>query len=460
MKDLEDTICALSTVPGRSGIAVVRMSGSQSHSICRRIFRRNVLPEPPPPRHAMLGTIVDPRDGYEIDEALVLHFHAPNSYTRQDMVEISIHGSPVLAAALLDCLCAMGARPAEPGEFTMRAFLSGRIDLTQAEAVRDIIDATTLYQAQIAGRQRSGQLAKRLSPIKELLVDVIVSLESAVEFVEEDLPVESRTSVVFKIERIQKQLQNWVESYRQGRIIKEGFSLAVVGRPNVGKSSIFNALLAQDRSIVTDLPGTTRDLVSEITSIGGIPFRLQDTAGINQSEDSIERMGVERSLQAIAEADAVLLVADRSRPYSEKDRDLKRQLENLACISVLNKSDLPSVWSIDEKEDFGGDLPRAEVSALTGAGIEQLRKAILERILGADAVQLDGILITNLRHCRYLEEANQNLNQAAAALTAGLSEEFALVDLHKGLKILGAITGEIHVENLLDEIFSRFCIGK
>ncbi len=460
MKDLKDTICALSTAPGRSGIAVVRVSGPESHSICRRLFHGGILGKAPPHKYAMLGSIIDPRDGSEIDEAMVLFFHAPKSYTREDMAEISIHGNPVLAGALLDCLCAVGARLAEPGEFTMRAFLSGRIDLTQAEAIRDVIDAATLYQARIAGRQRSGELAKQLSPVKKLLVDVIVNLESAVEFVEENLTLETRASVMGKIKQAQEQLQSWVNSYRQGKIIREGFVLAVVGRPNVGKSSIFNALLAQDRSIVTDRPGTTRDLVSEITSLGGIPVRLLDTAGIHESNDFVEKIGVDRSLRAIAEADAVLLVADISRPYSARDRDLKSRLGNLGWIAVLNKSDLPSAWSEEDKKNFVGNLPWMEVSAKTQSGIEQLRKIILERILGSSTLQQEGIIITNLRHCRNLEDGVKSLAQARSALEDGLSEEFALVDLHNALRAVGAITGEVHAENLLDEIFSRFCIGK
>jgi tRNA modification GTPase len=460
MKDLADTICALSTPPGRSGIAVVRMSGPRSFPIFLQVFIRKNNSDELPPRRAILGRIVDPRNGSEMDEAVASCFPSPYSYTREDMVEVSIHGSPVLIAALLDCLCSLGARLAEPGEFTMRAFLHGRIDLTQAEAVRDIVDAKTLYQAQVAGRQRSGAVAQELMPVKQSLVEIIVNLESAVEFVEEDLPVASREIVVRQLEKIRRQLRDWVDSYRKGRIIREGFSMAVVGRPNVGKSSVFNALLEKDRSIVAEMPGTTRDLVSEFTNLGGIPVRLQDTAGIHSSEDRIERLGIDRSLQAIADADAVLLVADVSRALSKQDLELKLQLEHLSCIAVINKCDLQPKWTADEKKQFIGDWPFVEVSAITGAGIEGLRTAILNGIFGADGVKQDGILVTNLRHCHNLEAAEKDLTKAAAALNEGLSEEFALVDLHGGLRKLGAITGEIEMEDLLTEIFSRFCVGK
>ncbi len=460
MKDLADTICAPSTPPGRSGIAIVRVSGPQSFSLLRRIFVSRGISKEIPPRRAILGRIVDPRSGREIDEVLAFCFPSPNSYTREDMAEFSLHGSPVLIAALLDCLCSQGARMAEPGEFTMRAFLRGRIDLTQAEAVRDIIEATTLYQAQVAGRQRSGELARQLQPIKQMLIDVIVNFESAVEFVEEELSVASRENLVQQLEQVRERLREWIGTYRQGRIVKDGFSMAVVGRPNVGKSSVFNALLARNRSIVAEIPGTTRDLVSEYTNIGGIPVRLQDTAGIHHSEDRLEKFGIDRSYEAIVDADAILLILDASEQPSSQDLALKQQLADLSCIAVMNKSDLPSRWAPEQRREFAGKWPNVEVSAKTGFGIDVLRKEIMEGICGSDRMQGNGILVTNLRHCHDLEAAEKHLGRAADALKQGLSEEFALMDLHRGLQKLGEITGETRVEDLLGEIFSRFCVGK
>ncbi len=460
MKDLADTICALSTAPGRSGMAIVRLSGPLSFSLVNRIFRTKSPYDKLPPRRAMLGLIMNPTDGSEIDEGIATCFPSPHSYTGEDMTEFSLHGSPVLIEALLDCLCSLGARLAEPGEFTLRAFLHGRIDLAQAEAIRDVIDATTLYQAQVAGRQRSGALSQHLRPVKDLLINVIVNLESAVEFVEEDLPLDSRETLVRQLEDVQMQLQSWIDSYRRGRIIKDGFSMAIVGRPNTGKSSIFNALLAQNRSIVAEAPGTTRDLVSEFTNLGQIPVRLQDTAGIHHSDDHIEKLGIDRSLQAIADADCILLVVDTSRSLSQQDLSLMKQLGDLLCITVMNKSDLPSQWSSADMKAFGGNRLCVEVSAKTGSGIEELRRVILDGILGTGAMARDGILVTNLRHCHSLEAAQKALARAATALQDGLSEEFALVDLHAGLESLGAITGETHVEDMLTKIFSRFCVGK
>lgn len=467
MKDLGDTICALSTPPGRSGIAVVRMSGPQSRSILRKLFIARSGNRDLSPRHATLGQIMNPDDGSEIDEAVAVLFPAPCSYTREDMVELSLHGSPVLIAVLLDSICSLGARLAKPGEFTMRSFLNGRIDLAQAEAVHDIIEATTLYQAQVAGRQSGGALAHDLRPIKDMVVDLIVNLESAVEFVEEDLNIASRERLIHQLNRVLEQLRDWVDSYRQGRVIKEGFSMAVVGRPNVGKSSVFNALLAQNRSIVAEMPGTTRDLVSEFTNLGGIPVRLQDTAGIHDSEDQIEKLGIDRSLRAIADADAILFVTDISRPISKQDLAFREQVEHLSCIVVMNKSDLPSAWTSSERQEFvgvpkmsAGSHPSIEASAKTGYGIPELRTMILNRILGEGGLRQDGILVTNLRHYHSLKAAERCFANAVSALNEGLSEEFVLVDLHKGLRELGAITGETAIEDILTEIFSRFCVGK
>ena len=459
MVELADTICALSTAPGRSGLAVVRVSGPESMPLFRRLFRLKRSGEAPP-RVASLGKIVDPRSGLEIDEAIATCYPSPGSYTGEDMTEYSIHGSPVLIAALLDSLCALGARLAAPGEFTMRAFLHGRIDLTQAEAVRDIVESTTLYQAQVAARQRSGELARRLQSAKELLIDIMVNLESAVEFAEEDLPLDSREAVAAKLGRIQLELRSWIDSFRQGRIIRDGFSMAVVGRPNVGKSSVFNALLAQDRSIVAEMPGTTRDLISEFTNMGGIPVRLLDTAGIHDSDDHVEKLGIGRSLQAIADADAILLVVDNSRPQDQQDRVLRKQLDSLSCITVMNKSDLPSRWPDGERREFSAEWPCVEVSAKTGSGIDALRSLILSHILGDSGMRQDGILVTNLRHCRCIEAAEKCITRASSALRGGLSEEFVLADLQGGLRELGAITGETGPEDLLEEIFARFCIGK
>jgi len=460
MRDPLETICALSTAAGRAGIAVVRVSGPEAFRLAREVFVPRGAPDAAAgDRRALFGRIRDPRSGETLDDGLLTSFAGPRSYTGEDVVEISLHGSPVLVEALLDALCARGARLAEPGEFTLRAFLRGRIDLAQAEAVRDVIEAKTLLQAQVASRQRSGELSRRLEPLKSLLVDVIVQLESAVEFVEEDLPLESRDRLAEKLRALDAEIDRWIATFRRGRLIREGFNLAIVGRPNVGKSSLFNALLAEERSIVTDVPGTTRDLVSESTSIEGIPVRLVDTAGVRDASDGVEKLGVDRSLRAMADADALLLVVDLSVPSASEDDLVRDRLGDLSFLVVFNKADLEPAWCDDERRRFAGDRPRAVVSARAGAGIEALRKMILSHLF-AGAPEREDFVVTNLRHARCLEATRQALRRAAAALGEGLSEEFVLVDLHAGLARLGEITGETSVEDLLGEIFSRFCIGK
>ncbi|HSW38235.1 MAG TPA: tRNA uridine-5-carboxymethylaminomethyl(34) synthesis GTPase MnmE [Acidobacteriota bacterium] len=460
MKDQDDTICGLSTPFGRSGIAVVRVSGRDSHSLLSGIFRPRLKKIETASRTAVYGELIDPRDGERIDEALATCFFSPATYTGEDMVEISLHGNPVLVSLTLESLCFLGARLAGPGEFTLRAFLHGKIDLAQAEAVRDIIEAETIFQARTAARQKAGVLAQQLRPLKETLIDIIVNLESTVEFVEDDLAPVSRKEIAGKIEEGRFQLQGWLRSYHQGRVVKDGFTMAVIGRPNVGKSSVFNKLLSKSRSIVTELPGTTRDMISESLNIGGIPVHLQDTAGIHYSSDPVEKLGIDKSRQAINDADAILLVIDISEKQTEQDFKIKEELGLLPRIVILNKTDLDSRWSAEEINKFTEQWPYIRVSAKKGTGIEDLKSLILKKILGSDTIATDGVLITNIRHYRHLDEADGFLAKAMGALRDGLSEEFVLADLHKCIDSLGQITGETQVEDLLDQIFSRFCIGK
>jgi tRNA modification GTPase len=460
MKDPNDTICALSTAPGRAGLAVVRMSGLRCFGILDEVIRPEHNQHAFSPRTSVLGRFVDPGSREEIDQVLVIRFPAPHSYTGEDVAEISLHGSPVLVGGVLDVLCGRGARLAAPGEFTLRAFLHRRLDLAQAEAVRDIIEANTLYQARVAARQRDGALSKQLEPLKALLVDIIVQLEAAVEFVEEDLVTDSREALALRLEEVRGKIAAWVASFKQGRIVREGFSLAVVGRPNVGKSSVFNRMLSQERSIVTEVPGTTRDLVSEYMNLEGIPVRMVDTAGVRDAEDAVERMGVDRSYRAMADADAILHVVDASVAGSVEDIGLRERLSGLPCVVVFNKSDLPSAWPEEEQGQFAGAHPRVTVSALTGSGIPALRRAILAQLFGDGGPPGEGLLVTNLRHCRCLEDVLRSVTEAQKALRDALSEEFVLLDLHAALKELGAITGETTMDDLLDGIFSRFCVGK
>jgi len=471
--DAIDTICALSTPPGRSGIAVVRLCGPDALPIWRKVCAAKSGAAEPEPRRATLCRLVKPEagDGDDafIDEALATFFPAPRSYTGQDMAEFSLHGSPAVVAALLETFCGLGARLAEPGEFTMRAFLGGRMDLAEAEAVHDIIEARTLYQAQVAARQRGGALARELQPVKDGLVEAVVNLESAVEFAEEDLPTAPRQALLDLLDGLCRTTGDWIRSFRAGRVVREGFSLALVGAPNAGKSSLFNALLGRERSIVTDRPGTTRDLVSEEAAIGGVPVRLEDTAGLvdqgdqEGSGDDAERLGMERSRQAAIDADAVLLVVDAGRAPTEADRGLRDRLDALGVapgVVAFNKSDLPPRMTEEGKRRLAGAWRRLDVSAKTGAGVEGLKATILGQVMGGEAPGRDGPLVTNLRHRQALERAQGHIRRGREALARGLSEEFALLDLRKALDALGEITGETGTEDLLGQIFSKFCVGK
>jgi tRNA modification GTPase len=460
LKGLEDTICALSSAHGRSGIAVVRLTGADCFPLVREVFVPDRTGAELTSRRAILGRIVDAARGEELDRGLVTCFPAPHSYTGEDVAEFSVHGSPVIVKALLQVLCERGARIADPGEFTMRAFLRGRMDLVQAEAVRDIIEASTLYQAQVAARQQSGRLSKLVAPAKQGLIDVIVQLESALEFADENLVLESRDGLARNLAGVRERLEHWIGSFQRGRLVHDGFALAVSGRPNVGKSSLFNALLSEDRSIVTELAGTTRDLVSEQTQIDGIPVRLLDTAGLRAPADGIEKLGVERSYGAIADADAILLVVDASQPVSADDWSLREAMEDLACIVVYNKSDLAPAWSRDEKLSYAGRHLHVEVSARTGQNLDRLRSCIMERLFGDAGAERDGVMITNVRHTRCLEAVLDSLTRGIAALDSGLSEEYVLLDLHESLSHFGELTGETGADDLLEEIFSRFCVGK
>lgn len=455
-----DTICALSTAPGRSGLAVVRVSGGNAREIYEKVFRRKDGNSLPADRVAAVGRIVDPASGMELDQAVAVHYFGPKSYTGEDMTEYTVHGSPVIVAGLLDCICRNGARIADPGEFTMRAFSRGKMDLLQAEAINDLIEAKTTYQAQVAARQQAGAVSNEIRPIRDLLMDIVVQLETAVEFVEEELSLDSGSMVMKKLAEAKQQVRHWIDSFRRGRIVRDGFDLAVIGRPNVGKSSVFNALLRRDRSIVMDLPGTTRDLVSEETSMEGIPVRLTDTAGVYGSVQRTEHIGADRTWRAMADADAILFVVDRSEAPDSVDMEFRERIRGFQSIIVFNKIDLDGRWSSKEMTDLSSGAARAEVSAKTGEGIEALQTLIFESLFGMRGAERNDLFITNLRHCQCLESAVEEMEKAEGTLREGLSEEFALLHLHNAMQRIGAITGETSVEDVLDAIFSRFCIGK
>ena len=387
-----------------------------------------------------------------IDQVVVTFFERPRSYTAEDVIEISCHGSPVVLRYCVERALGEGARLAEPGEFTLRAYLNGRIDLPQAEAVRDLIEATTLYQARIAAQQVEGSVSRRIAPFKERLLELISLLEAGIDFAEDDVSVAPAEEILRRLDPIESGLKRLAASFAYGHIVRSGLTLAIVGRPNVGKSSLFNRLLEQDRAIVTDIPGTTRDLVSEVAAIRGVPVKLVDTAGIREGEGLVETLGVERSFQAMADADLTLVVIDLSAPVEKPDRELiDRAKSQGRALIVGNKSDL-TVQA--ELEDV------VAVSALTGAGIENLRDTIFEAVApGATGEQETGF-ITSLRHEQLLRESLTYLAKARTAVADNIPHEMLLLDLYAALRPIDAITGATTADDILNRIFSTFCIGK
>jgi tRNA modification GTPase len=464
----DDTIVAISTPPGRGGLGVVRLSGSRAFEIASHLIKLPKLP--PETQRATLGTLAHKESGRVLDQVVVTGYRAPHSYTAEDVVEISCHGAPIVLRYLVECCLAHGARAAEPGEFTMRAFLNGRMDLTQAEAVRDLIESQTLYQARVAAQQLEGSLSTRLKPHKQVLLDLIARLEAGIDFAEDDVAVIEWQEILTSLDQISADLQKLVEGYEYGRIVREGLTLAIVGRPNVGKSSLFNRLLNEDRAIVTPIPGTTRDLVAETANLGGIPLRFVDTAGVREALDEVEKIGVERTLSAIADSDLRLLVVDASEPWTEDDTLLLAKLRPLGALLIaLNKWDLPPQIT-DVPARFspayatlkgGSTIPEIiRTSALTGEGITELKEKILALVAPTRGLGPEGEFITNLRHQQLIKNSLDGLAKARQAAEQHTHHEMLLLDLYDALRPLDLITGATYADDVLDIIFKTFCVGK
>ncbi|MBZ5599687.1 MAG: tRNA uridine-5-carboxymethylaminomethyl(34) synthesis GTPase MnmE [Acidobacteriia bacterium] len=457
--NLDDTIVAIATPPGRGGIGVVRLAGPEARAIAQPMLR---LKHDLEPGRAVFGELVEPGNDHQpgaatrIDEIVVIYFAKPHSYTTDDIVEISAHGSPVVLRHIVELALARGARLAEPGEFTMRAFLNGRIDLTQAEAVRDLIESQTLYQAKVAAQQLEGALSRRLQPIKTKLVELIARLEAGIDFAEDDVSVLPADQILQQITAVRAPLQELAASFAYGKIVHEGLTLAIVGRPNVGKSSLFNRLVERDRAIVTATPGTTRDLVSETVAIGGIPVKLVDTAGIRRALDEAESIGIRKSMEAFADADLVLVVLDSSQAITGEDQELVDQVAQRPAIVVENKSDVKS----SQFSAVSSQLPRVQTSAITGEGIPGLRDEILRHVGGHSGAQSETGFLTNLRHQGLVRDSLTALEAVTAAVPNRVPHEMLLLDLYNALRPLDEITGATTNEDILNLIFSTFCVGK
>lgn len=450
------TIVAVATPPGYGGIGVVRLSGDDALAIAKHL-----LPEVASeitPNKATFFSLLNPETGQTLDDAIVTWFQAPHSFTGEDVVEFSCHGSPVVLAEIVRLCCSFGAKPAEPGEFSLRAFLNQRMDLAQAEAINDLIHARTTYQAQLAVRQLRGELSKQIKPIKDSLIEMIVYFESSVEFVEDDLDPLNIQKYILKLDEMIGKVTRLVSSYRLGRLVRSGVRLAFVGKTNVGKSSLFNCLLERDRAIVTHIPGTTRDTLTESLSINGIPIELIDTAGIRDTEDLVEKIGVERSRTAIADADFVIGVIEANNELTEKDIAFFAEIP--VGLFAVNKCDLGIVLQEDQIARIVADQAVLYVSALTGAGMTELRESIYRKLISGNQLSTDGGIITNERHFSALEQALVSMKLALADLKSGFTEEVVLVNLHNALQRLGVITGETLLGDIIGQIFSTFCIGK
>jgi len=455
-----ETIAAISTPLGVGGIGIVRLSGPQTREILGKIFRRRRGKGPLLSHRFYLGEIIRPRDAAVIDEVLASFMEKPRTYTREDVAEIQAHSGVLVLREILDAVLQSGARLAEPGEFTRRAFLNGRIDLTQAEAVIDLIQSKTRRSLEMANLQREGRLGMEIRRIREDLLNLMALLEAGIDFPEDEVPGLSGDEINRRLQNAREKLVNLLQTYDQGRIYREGISAVIIGRPNVGKSSLLNALLREDRAIVTPIPGTTRDVIEEVINVRGIPLKVMDTAGLRHTRDQVEVEGVRRTRDRMALADLVIWVVDSSEPVTAQDLDILPEVQRKRVVVAMNKSDLPRRLDPDDLGEHLPGAPLIPVSALHHSGIDRLEEAIRELALDGGRDSSAEILISNLRHKQALDNAREGLEQALEASQANLSAEFVSMDLGRALQALGEIVGETTSEDILSRIFSQFCIGK
>ncbi len=458
----QDTIAAIGTPIGRGAIGIVRISGKEALRILKELFRtkRGNKKEEFEERKVYYGVVVD-EFGEPVDEVLAVYMRAPRSFTGEDVVEIHSHGGIVVVRKILREVLKRGARLAEPGEFTMRAFINGKIDLVQAEAINQLIEAKSEVEAKVALRHLEGSLSKRIEEIRDKLLETKAYIEAAVDFPEEEVEILERGKVKEKLIEIKEEIEKLLKSYREGKVIREGIKVAIVGRPNVGKSSLLNALLREERAIVTEIPGTTRDVIEESVTVKGIPVRLIDTAGIRDTAEKVERIGIERSLEKLKEADVVLFVVDGSVGLTEEDRKIWKLLKGRKnVIVVVNKKDAGLKVHCKDLKEWNRCV---EISAKEGEGIEKLSEEIVKMVLLEPEAVLGGEeeVITSERHRELLEKAKNSIEKALKSLEEGFeSPEFLSMDIDQALESLGMIVGKVTTEDMYDIIFSRFCIGK
>ena len=457
----EETIAAISTPFGESGIGIVRMSGSVAEPIARKLFKPKKDQFCFISHHFHYGEVIDPQSGNPVDEVLIVLMKSPRTYTKEDIVEIHCHGGYFILQRVLELVLKEGARMAQPGEFTKRAFLNGRIDLTQAEAVIDLIKAKTETSLEIANQQLRGWLYSEMSDLKARLIETLALIEAHIDFPEEEIEPIAFGELKRDLERMIQQLEEWISSYEEGRIFREGISCAIVGKANVGKSSLLNVLLKEERAIVTPIPGTTRDVIEEILNIYGIPVRLIDTAGLRRPADSIEQEGVRRAKERLADSDFVLLMLDGSRELDGDDSEIFREVNGKKRVVIINKNDLPLRISLEKvKNQFKND-PIVPISALKNEGIDDLRKTIHSSLVHREVrTTPEHLIVANIRHKTALTQVRDNLSNAAKGLEEGTSLEFIAFEIRSALDPLGELFGETATEEVLNRIFEQFCIGK
>ena len=453
---MEATIAAIATALGEGGIGIVRISGEESLPICNKIFRGAELKE----RMLTYGHVYDNFTGEHIDEVMAVYMKGPRSYTAEDVVEIQCHGSVVSLRKILALALKNGARLAEPGEFTKRAFLNGRLDLTQAEAVIDLIRAKSDKTFDVALSQLEGKFSQTVKNIREDFVDLLVQITVNIDYPDEDIEEMTYDKLSDGLAVVGEKIRALLATSDTGRIIKEGLNVAIIGKPNVGKSSLMNALLRETRAIVTEIAGTTRDTIEEVISIRNIPVRLTDTAGIRQTDDIIEKIGIEKSKESFNKADLVIFMVDVSRSLDAEDEEILQYMDGRQAIVVLNKQDLEPVI---RREEIEAKLPQAviiEASMKDGIGIEAIEDKIEELVYGGQVKQNDSIMVTNVRHKNLLELALQSVTDAQAMTDMRQPLEFIEIDVNRSYELLGEIIGETASGEIINEVFARFCLGK
>ncbi|WP_251441717.1 tRNA uridine-5-carboxymethylaminomethyl(34) synthesis GTPase MnmE [Veillonella intestinalis] len=459
----EDTIAAIATPPGIGGVGIIRVSGTRCFEIVSSLFQaKGTVPlEKRPNRTIQYGHIIDPqKDNEVLDEVLLLIMRGPQSFTAEDVIEIQCHGGIVVVREILKVLLRQGARLAEPGEFTKRAFLNGRIDLTQAEAIIDIIEAKSEQSLSVAVKQLDGTLAQLIRTIREDLIALIAHLEVAIDYPEEDIEELTMDETAAKLRPILGQIDNLLAMANRGRLLRDGIVTAIVGRPNAGKSSLMNALLRENRAIVTDVPGTTRDSIEEAITIEGIPVRLIDTAGIRETDDIVEKIGVDRAKEYLESAQIVVCVIDASKPLTAEEEVMLRSTSGKNTIVFLNKADKGAVITESTVSDYGEFTVIATISAANGEGMDVLAEAVKQLVYGGTVQNESTALLSNVRHITLMEQAKSQLETSLSTIESGLPVDFVVTDMREAWERLGDITGDSLRESMVDELFSRFCLGK